>query len=96
MKGNGIMEIKRYKIQVVGQENSGYIVDFPQMKGLISIDVVSGSASFITFDEIKEATIEDGHGEVVTNIDEFVDHMKVVAAQEFTATCEVIGTYEES
>jgi hypothetical protein len=90
MKGNGIMEIKRYKIQVVGSDYYGYIVDFPQMNGLISIDEVSGDASFITFDEIKEAT------EHVTNIDEFVDHMKVVAAQEFTATCEVIGTYEEN
>ena len=84
------MEIKRYKIQVVGDENYGHIADFPQMNGLISIDEVSGNASFISFDEIGEAA------EHVTNIDEFVDHMKVVVAQEFTATCEVIGTYEAS
>ena len=83
-------DVKRYKIQVEGNENFGYIVDFPQMNGLISIDVVSGDSSFISFDEIKEAT----DGANVSNIDDFVAHMKLITDSEFTATCEVIGTYE--
>jgi hypothetical protein len=94
MRGNGIMEIKRYKIQVEGNENFGYIVDFPQMNGLISIDSASGDASFMTFDQIKEVNITSGHVKIVTNIDEFVSHMKLVTDSTFTTTCEMIGTYE--
>lgn len=91
MKGNGMKEIKRYKIQVIGSDYYGCLVDIPQLKGCVSVDKETGEHTFCSYSEMQEAT-----GESISTVEDFVEWMKNNVKEEVEISYEVIGTYEES
>lgn len=85
------MKIKKYKIQVVGEENYGYSLDVPQSKGVLCFSDFTEEVVFAKYEDIQEELLIP-----ITCIEEFVQAMVDSEDAEFEVSYEVIGTYEEN
>lgn len=85
-----MMEIKKYKTQVVGTDKIGYAVDVPQLKGVLCLSEGEDEV-FATYEELGEEL-----GMSITCIEDFIRILSDSAEGDFEVSYEVIGTYEAS
>ena len=85
------MEIKQYKIRVVGEESFGYSLDIPQAKGALCFSDLRDAVVFSKYEDIQEELQKP-----ITCIEEFVQAIVDSEDVELDVSYEVIGTYEES
>lgn len=88
MKGIGIMEIKKYKTQVVGIDRIGYAVDVPQLKGVLCLSEDEDEV-FATYEELGEEI-----GMPITCIEDFIRILSESVEEEIEVSYEVVGTYD--